>query len=185
MKTTRFEWVIAIVAVALLGGAWMLMSREDSAEFDNSLLTVAPMVGHLAPAFSAETPDGQPFDLTDYIDPDGSDGQPVVVNFWASWCAPCRIEMPHFESASLRYADRVQIVGVNQSEDPDTVRAFQQATGVTYPLLVDDQRTVNNLYGAINLPTTVFIDADGGVQEVFVGTMNQAVLEDKINQLLE
>lgn len=185
MLKSRFEWAIVIVIVVLLGGAWIIDSREDVVQPENFLLTEAPIVGHLAPDFTAVTPAGTPFTLSDVIDRDGGTGQPVVLNFWASWCGPCRIEMPHFERASLNYNGRVQIVGINQAENADTVAQFQQTTGVTYPLLVDDEWTVNNLYGVTNLPTTIFVDADGVVQEVFVGTMNQAVLEDKINQLLE
>ncbi len=185
MLKTRFEWAIVIVVVVLLGGAWIIDSREDVVEPQNFLLTEAPIVGHLAPDFTAVTPEGAAFSLGDYVDRSAANGMPVVLNFWASWCGPCRIEMPHFERASLNYNGRVQILGINQAENAETVARFQQTTGVTYPLLVDEDWTVNNLYGVTNLPTTIFVGADGIVQEVFVGTMNQAVLEDKINQLLQ
>lgn len=170
--------------VLLLGGAWIIDSREAATEPQNFLLTEAPIVGHLAPDFSATTPEGETFTLTDYVNRDSENGQPVVLNFWASWCGPCRLEMPHFENASLNYKGKAAILGINQAESAATIQDFRQATHVTYPLLVDEDWTVNNLYGVNNLPTTIFVDGKGVVQEVFVGTMNQAVLEDKIDKMI-
>lgn len=184
MLNSRLEWSILILIVLLLGGAWVLDSREEVTEPKNFLLTEAPMVGHLAPEFIAQTAGGERHALLDYVDRSGDNGMPVVLNFWASWCGPCRMEMPAFERTSLKYADRAAILGINQAESAETVERFAQTTGVTYPLLVDDQWTVNRLYGVANLPTTIFVDADGVIREVFVGTMNQAVLEDKLNALL-
>ncbi len=181
---SRFEWIIIFLVVLLLGGAWIFDSRESVVEPRNFLLTEAPMVGNLAPDFTAFTAAGESFTLTDYVDREGSNGRPVVLNFWASWCGPCRMEMPAFERVSLKYADRAAIVGINQAESAATVERFGLNTAVTYPLLVDEDWTVNHKYGVTNLPTTVFVDAGGVVQEVFVGTMNQAVLEDRLNRLL-
>ena len=182
---SRLEWAILILAVLLLGGAWIFDSREDVREPQNFLLSEAPIVGNLAPDFTASTADGESFTLTEFVDREGQDGRPVVLNFWASWCGPCRLEMPDFERASLNFAGRAAILGINQAESAETVARFGQNTGVTYPLLVDESWVVNNKYGVSNLPTTVFVGADGVVREVFVGAMNQAVLEDKLNKLLQ
>ncbi len=181
---SRFEWIILILIVLLLGGAWIIDSRESITEPKNFLLTEAPIVGHLAPDFTADAPEGDTFTLTDYIDREGSNGMPVVLNFWASWCGPCRIEMPHFENASLNYKGKALILGINQGESAQSIQDFRQVAHVTYPLLVDADWTVNNRYGVANLPTTIFVDGSGVVREVFVGTLNQAVLEDKIDRLL-
>ncbi len=184
MLNSRLEWVILFLIVLLLGGAWIIDSREDAGDPQNFLLTEAPIVGHIAPDFAAQTPTGESFALSDHIDVEGGDGRPVVLNFWASWCGPCRMEMPAFERANLAYADQVEIVGINQAESAETITRFAQTTGVSYPLLVDEDWVVNNKYGVSNLPTTIFVGADGVIREVFVGTMNQAVLEDKINAML-
>lgn len=182
---SRFEWAILILIVLLVGVAWIVDSREQVTEPRNFLLTEAPMVGHLAPDFAAETPAGISYTLSDYVDRTGTgQGQPVVLNFWASWCGPCRMEMPDFERVSLRYDGRATILGINQAESAETIQRFALSTGVSYPLLVDEEWTVNRQYGVSNLPTTIFIDAEGVVREVFVGTMNEAVLEDKLNALL-
>jgi thiol-disulfide isomerase/thioredoxin len=182
---SRFEWAILILIVLLVGGAWTIDSREQVTEPKNFLLTEAPIVGHLAPEFLAQTTAGEMVSLSDYVDREGEDGVPVILNFWASWCGPCRIEMPHFERVSLKYADSAAVLGINQAESSETVERFALNTGVTYPLVIDEDQTVNRQYGVSNLPTTIFIDADGVIREVFVGTMNQAVLENKLDNLLE
>jgi thiol-disulfide isomerase/thioredoxin len=185
MLKSRFEWAIFILIILLVGGAWIVDSRESNIEPKNFLLTEAPLVGHLAPDFSAQTPTGQTYGLSDFVDRDGPNGRPVVLNFWASWCGPCRMEMPAFERTSLKYADRAAILGINQAESAETIERFAQTTAVTYPLLVDEDQIINKDYAVSNLPTTIFVDAKGVIREVFVGTMNQAVLEDKIKSLLE
>ena len=185
MLNSRFEWTIIILIVLLVGGAWIVDSRESGVEPQNFLLTEAPLVGHLAPDFTAQTTANESYALSDYIDRNGTNGRPVVLNFWASWCGPCRMEMPAFERASLKYADQAAILGINQAESAETIKRFAQTTGVTYPLLVDEDQAINNKYAVLNLPTTIFVDGEGVIREVFVGTMNQAVLEDKINSLLE
>ncbi|MFL7838832.1 MAG: TlpA family protein disulfide reductase [Candidatus Promineifilaceae bacterium] len=185
MFNSRFEWAIIFLIVLLLGGAWIIESRESNIEPQNFLLTEAPLVGHLAPDFTAQTIDYETFALSEYVDREGENGRPVVLNFWASWCGPCRMEMPAFERASLKFADRAAILGVNQAESAETIERFAQTTAVTYPLLIDEDQNINYKYAVTNLPTTIFVDAQGVIREVFVGTMNQAVLENKINALLE
>lgn len=183
MIKSRFEWIILILIVSILGTAWVIDSREAPAKTESSL-TEAPIVGHLAPDVTVTTYDGQQsFVLSEIVDREGSSGKPVVLNFWATWCAPCRIEMPHFERASLNLHDEVVILGVNQGETADSIAKFNQTMGVTYPLLLDEGWVTSHRYGVANLPTTIFIDAQGVVQEVFIGTMNQAVLESKIKRL--
>jgi thiol-disulfide isomerase/thioredoxin len=174
----RFERTILLVALALLGGSWILISREPAEQPSNFLLTEAPIVGHLAPDFTLATPLGELVSLSDQVDRDGNLGRPVVLNFWASWCGPCRIETPHLQNASLKHKNRVAILGINQGENASTVSEFGLSFGLTYPLLVDEEDEVTDLYGVSNLPTTIFIDRKGVVREVFVGLLNLAVLEE-------
>lgn len=184
MIKTRFQWTILLVVSALLGTGWIFYSREPVIEERFTSLTEAPIVGYLAPNFTLSTPGGQAVTLSDYVAQESTAGKPVVLNFWASWCAPCRIEMPHFQNASQKYGEQVAILGINQAESAEIVTDFGAEFDITYPLLVDADRSVNNQYAIINLPTTVFIDANGVVQEVLIGTVSQAVLEDRIEQLL-
>ncbi len=177
----RLEWAALIVLAALLGSGWIYLSRETGS-VGPTILTTAPYVGNLAPDFTLQTIDGRSITLRDYTD---SGGTPVVLNFWATWCPPCRVEMPYFENASHLYAGEVVVLGLNQAESADVMAAYARDHGLTYPLLVDQDMRVNNLYGVLNLPTTIFIDKNGVVREVLIGTISQAVLEDRIRDVLE
>ena len=179
MLKTRFEWIILLVVAAFLGGAWIVVSKESVADSSYVVLTEAPIVGHMAPNFTLTTAASQSHTLSSYI------GQPIVLNFWATWCAPCRIEMPHLQEASEIYNGRVTFLGINDGEALSLVTDFADEFDLTYPLLLDNGRSVNILYDVRSLPTTLFINADGTVAEVIIGTINRAVLEDRIENLLE
>lgn len=167
---------------ALLGMAWIVASREPVQDSGPVTLIEAPIVGYLAPDFTLQTPLGETFTLRDVTARNG--GQPVVLNFWASWCGPCRVEMPDLQRAAMKYNGRSAIIGVNQGEDPATITDFGSEFSITYPLLVDQDSAVNRSYNVTGLPTTIFIDDGGVVREVHVGILNQAVLEDRIEALL-
>lgn len=185
MATSRFQQTIFLLVLALLGGSWIVYSRAPVSNRDNIDLPEAPMVGHLAPDFTLESPTGQTYQLLDYVDREGDNGRPVVLNYWASWCGPCRIETPHFQRVHLKYGNQVAILGINQGETAQQVTEFGISYGLTYPLLVDQDNTVNFRYGILNLPTTVFIDRQGVIQEMYLGVISQAVLEERINNLLQ
>lgn len=178
MLKTRFEWTILLLVAALLGGAWIVMSQETAVSDGTLVLTEAPVVGHKAPGFTLQTAVGQSVSLANLV------GQPIVLNFWASWCMPCRVEMPHLQKASQTYDGRAFIIGVNQGENEQTVSEFGAEYGISYPLLVDSEMAISDLYGVSGLPTTLFIDADGVVREVVMGTVNLAVIEDRLDGLL-
>jgi thiol-disulfide isomerase/thioredoxin len=181
MLKTRFEWTILLLLAALLGGGWLVISREPVAELSFEVLTEAPLVGHLAPDFVLETTTTPPttYTLNQY------NGQPVVLNFWATWCGPCRIEMPHLQEASEEYNGRVAFLGVNQGESAEQITSFTDEVGTSYPILLDQDYVVNNRYQIRSLPTTLFINADGTVAEVIIGTINKAIIEDRVEQLLQ
>lgn len=182
MTRERLEWIAAIALVAIIGAGWIYLSRDASAKTGPTPVTTAPYVGNLAPDFTLQTTSGESFTLSEFT---AGDGTPVVLNFWATWCPPCRVEMPYFENASRRYDGRIAVLGVNQVESPDAVADYATKNGITYPLLLDSDMKVNNRFGVVNLPTTLFIDRNGVVREVLVGTINQGVLDDRIEQLLD
>lgn len=183
MLNKRLQWLALIAATALLGTAWIFVSREPVQQSSGpTTLTEAPIVGYLAPDFTLQTPLGESITLREVTARAG--GQPAVVNFWASWCGPCRVEMPDFQRVNMKYNGRIAILGVNQGENAPTVTEFGAEFGITYPLLVDQDSSVNRSYNVNSLPTTVFIDANGIVREVNIGILTQAVLEDRIETLL-
>jgi peroxiredoxin len=180
MLKTRFGWTILLLILGLLGGAWIFFSQEPTAQFgvtDN--LTEAPIAGYFAPEFTSSTTQGETLTLSDYR------GQPTVLNFWASWCPPCRAEAPHFQAASLKFNGQATIIGVDQGEPLPAVADFGALMGLSYPLVLDEDSSINRMYGVAALPTTVFIDADGIIQEVYTGIINQAVLEERVERLLK
>ena len=108
-------------------------------------------------------------------------GRPVVVNFWASWCVPCRKEMPAFQAVYERIGAKVAFVGVNHQDGRSAAEEFQAATGVRYPSGYDPQGKVAAAYGLFGLPTTVLID-DGRIVARKVGEVTQRELEDLIRR---
>lgn len=177
---TRFRWTILILLVAFLGGDWIVFSREPIVAFTGiPNLTEAPLAGYMAPDFTLPTSYGESLTLSDLR------GQPVVLNFWATWCPPCRAEMPDLQATSRKFNGRVAFLGVDQGENAGTIIKFRDENGITYPLLVDEDNTVNDTYGIRALPTTIFINADGVVTEVYSGILNRAILESRVQRLLE
>ena len=113
------------------------------------------------------------------------EGKVVVLNFWASWCPPCRFEMPDFETAWNEFRDRgVVFVGVAVSDFEDDARSFAEETGITYPIGFDGEGETAVAYGIKTLPTTVFIDREGRVVRKLVNRANMGVLKIFLNGLL-
>ncbi len=190
MTKARIEQWILLAMLGALGTAWIWFSREPVEAPRGFGLTEAPIVGHLAPDFAVPTVVGTavsatPISLSDYVNQEGTSGVPVVLNFWASWCGPCRIETPHFQELSLKFREQAAILGVNQGESVQTIADFGTSFGLTYPLLYDADNVVNDAYNVFNLPTTIFIDRYGIVREVYVGAISQAVLQERINRLVQ
>ena len=110
-------------------------------------------------------------------------GRPVVVNFFASWCVPCRKEMAAFQAASSRLGDRVSFVGVDHQDDRKGGQQLLADTGVRYPTGYDPDGTIAARYGLFGMPTTVFIGTDGKVLDKHTGELSQSDLEDAIARL--
>ncbi|HEX9681826.1 MAG TPA: TlpA disulfide reductase family protein, partial [Acidimicrobiales bacterium] len=112
-------------------------------------------------------------------------GGPVVLNFFASWCAPCVSEMPEFDEVHRARGDEVTIVGVNTADDrPSDGQRIVEATGVTYRILRDDTGDLFGELGAFAMPTTVLIDAEGNVVRIRGGIVSRSELNDLIDELL-
>ena len=126
----------------------------------------------VAPDFEVETFDGETLRLSDL------NGKVVVLNFWASWCPPCRWEMPFFETMWQEYRDRdVVFVGIAMSDTLENVRAFADEAGVTYPVALDTTNEIVRAYEILSLPTTFFIGKDGFIERRLAGAANEGVLK--------
>lgn len=122
-------------------------------------------VGDLAYEFELQDLDGNTVALSDHL------GKPIIINYWASWCAPCRIEMPELQATFEAYQDQdLVILALNQDETADTARIFFEGMGLTFtnPLLDVDVQVADN-YGVRNLPTTIFINEEGVITAIHRG----------------
>ncbi len=112
-------------------------------------------------------------------------GRPVVLNFWASWCVPCRREMPTFQAVSQELGHRVAFVGINHQDGRSPALRLLEETGVTYPAGHDPEGKVAVAYGLIGMPTTVFISPTGQVVATQVGEMSRSQLATAIEELFD
>lgn len=110
-------------------------------------------------------------------------GTPLVVNFWASWCVPCRREMPRLAAAARRLDGRVAFVGIDYKDQRGDALAFARKMGVPYRSAVDPDGTIGDRYGIYGLPTTVFVDARGRIVGRYLGEMKGGTLDRLLAQL--
>ncbi len=140
-----------------------------------------PKAGSAAPDFTLPDLKGKEVQLSSFK------GKAVVIDFWATWCEPCKIEMPWLVDLQTKYgAEGLQILGVAMDDaDEPTIQAFAHKMGVNYPVLKGTE-AVADLYGGLDgLPATFFVDRSGKIVDVAVGLTNQSVLEDSIKRSLE
>lgn len=137
------------------------------------------VVGDKAYDFTLSDLDGNSVSLSDYA------GQPVLVNFWATWCAPCRLEMPELQSAYESYQDDgLVILAVNAQEQEQQVSAFFDDLGLSFTPLIDGDGQVGRAYGALGLPSTYFIDGAGDVTAVHRGILTGEQIDSYVAEIL-
>ena len=135
--------------------------------------------GNLASGFTLEALDGSSVSL------DGYRGNVVLINFWATWCPPCRAEIPDIEKVyQARQDDGFVVLGVNVEEPRESVAPFVEAMGMTYPVVLDKSGQVLKMYRAIGLPISVILDQDGVIRVRHVGVLTMEQLEDYLAQVL-
>jgi peroxiredoxin len=135
--------------------------------------------GQHAPNFSLETLDGKKTSLSDY------QGQVVLLNFWATWCAPCREEIPAIEAVlEARQGEPFVVLGVNYQEGGEKTRAFVEELGMTYPVLLDETGKVMQTYRAPGLPMSILLDQEGVIQKRHPGLLTEAKLDEYLAELL-
>ena len=172
---SRVQWYALIVAAAILGGGWIYLTRvPDDAAIAAS---VAAHVNFRAPEFTLTTLDGTSVASSDLR------GKAVLVNFWATWCPPCRSEMPDIESAYQAHRDQFVVLAINDAEDGGTVKQFVDQFHFTFPILLDRDGAVAKRFQVQALPTSFFIDRNGVIRAANVGQMDRAYIETQIAAL--
>ncbi len=190
--TTNRSWTTLISALAVVVLAFAALFAMRSGDQDIAQSVTPPVdvnaafnfptgagplqVGDPAWAFALSDVDGNTVTL------DELSGRPIVVNFWASWCGPCRIEFPHLQEAANQYGDDVVFLAVNQQEDIETVTDFFLELGLTLPVVLDSNAEVAQQYAVgRTLPTTFFINPEGDVAAVHRGPMTFGQIEGYIS----
>jgi peroxiredoxin len=171
--------------ILLLGGAiftlslglWIALQTQlpSRAAFTGYMIAevglVAPEINAQAPPFSLTTVNGTPITLEDLR------GQPVILNFWATWCVPCRVEMPILQRFYERHGESgVQVLAVNLGEHASAIEAWAQEMQLTYPLLLDPQLTLAQRYHLRGQPSTYIIGPEGVISHIFYGPFTEEAL---------
>ena len=135
----------------------------------------------MAPDFTVQDWEGNEVSLSDFV------GKPVIVNFWASWCGPCKSEMPDFEAAFAQYGDEIQFMMVNVTdgsrETVDSAKGFSEDAGYTFPVFFDTTTQAAITYGASSIPMTFFVGADGSAVAYGMGALSAEVLQTGIEMI--
>lgn len=144
-------------------------------------LPVGLAEGNLAPDFSLVDLNGNPIELSDYR------GEKVLLNFWATWCPPCKAEMPYMQEMYEKYReDGFEILAVNSTvteKSRDNVVDFVAEYGLSFPIPMDEKNRVSSDYEIMAFPTSFFIDSDGVIRSITVGGMTKEHLEGEIKKL--
>ena len=176
----RRAWLALSTAIGLaVIAAWLVLGGGIDRFRPRDGLPAGPGdVGQPAPDFALERPAGGQIRLADYR------GQVVLLNFWATWCVPCRSEMPGIEATYRAYRERgFQVLAVNVQESPADVQPFIAELGLSFPAVLDRDAAVSRLYRARALPSSFLVDRDGTVRHVQIGPLTSATLEDDLKKL--
>ena len=177
----RFKILGALLlagVLILLVGTQLLNQR---APINVTLYGGHATVGQSAPDFATQTLDGSRVRLSQYR------GKPVLLNFWASWCAPCQDEMPLIQRASDVYkAQGLQVLAVNyQQTSTSSMRAFLRKVDARFPAVYDPAGQIAGAYGVnVGLPVSIFIDRSGKVSFIQLGQMSDAILQQHLHAIL-
>ncbi|MBK9927140.1 MAG: TlpA family protein disulfide reductase [Anaerolineales bacterium] len=180
MNTTQRR--IAYVIILALGLAWILISTDKSGTSTSGKIP-APQQGFLAPDFELNTTTGETIKLSDLR------GQAVLVNLWATWCPPCRAEMPAIEKIYNEYKDKglvVLAVNMTYQDTASDIAPFVDEYDLTFPILLDETGKVGADYQLRSLPSSFFINREGIINEVVIGgPMAEALLRTRIEEILK
>lgn len=162
MSRLSILWVVALASL-------LLSACSD--------LDVAPVKGAVAPDFELINVEGENVKLSDYR------GKSVLINFWATWCGPCRLEMPAIQARYEQYSPELVVLAVDNDESQEIVAAFVDELGLTFPILLDFGAVIQDLYRIRGYPSSLFVDANGIIQVVHIGIMTEGQLDGYLAEI--
>ena len=182
--------LIVLVLVITMIGTYIKKELDEDKKISEQVMgkevaldeTIGLEEGNMAPDFTLYNLDGKPLTLSDLK------GKRVVLNFWTTWCPPCRAEMPHMQEYYEKYKkeDNVEIVGVNLTYDREKVERVEQflkSFNITFPIVLEPDGSVASQYKIITIPSTFMIDTEGRIQKQIIGPLDLETLRDNVIQL--
>jgi len=157
---------LCLVAILVLAGFGTLIYLINYSPGYSSTDSITVNVSQPAPDFQLSTLDGETFSLKQFS------GHPVLLNFWATWCVPCKEEMPLIVERYQQYQPDLVVLAVDEGESLSDVKTFLAENALPFIILLDESQEIGDLYGIYGYPTTFFIDVSGIVQAVEVGSMD-------------
>lgn len=172
------RWPLFLLLISLLFSLSGCGSDEPGKQGSTKAVALTP--GQPAPDFTLSTMSGQTVSLADLR------GQKVFLNFWASWCPPCKKEMPDLQKMSRKYEDKVKLYGVNITHDDtlELAERFVLEQALTFPQLIDKEGAVQKAYGIITVPVSVTIDEAGKIVERRIGQLTHEQMEQMFQTLM-
>lgn len=180
------KWIIALVIVGLAGYAvydFVIASPSNqTSDVENSSSgekEIGIEQGDMAPDFELETLDGGSLLLSEL------QGEKVLLNFWATWCPPCRVEIPDIQKFHENYDD-VKIVAINMTEsesDMGVVPAFVDDYDMTFDVVLDTESITSLKYDVVSLPTSYLLNTDGTIHQKFIGPLNYELMEEQFMEM--
>jgi len=176
LKQNTIVLAIVVIAVSAMIYAGAYKSRTASAKYDDVPRIAGNVKGKVAPEFELKTLDNKTVRLSDLK------GKAVLVNFWATWCGPCKIEMPWFVDLQKQYGPQgLEIVGIAMDDSDDkTISDFVKEMGVNYTILKGKESVGEAYGGVVGLPTTFFIGRDGKIIDQAAGLVSRSEIEQNI-----
>lgn len=167
--------VLVIIAIAIAVAVYEAAQRASHSKGGRP-----GTVDSAATGFSLQDLDGKPLDLANYR------GKVVLLNFWATWCTPCRAEIPQFVDYQNKYGPQgLQLIGISMDDDAKPVREFYQQFKMNYPVAIGNANLAESYGGVLGLPVTFLIGRDGRIAAKYVGAVEMPVLQQRIESLLQ
>lgn len=179
------KYLLGAVLLIVIGGVYYYLGQKDQ-DSPNSMkssgqIAQGVQIGNAAPVFTLKTLDGRSIKLSDFR------GQKVLLNFWATWCPPCKAEVPEFERFyQEHHKENIEILAVDifaQEKGKEVVENFIKDYSMTYPVVLDESGSVANTYRVSAIPTTYVIDTKGIITHKVTGAMSYQALQDALAKI--